>query len=238
MLRSFDRRLAALSTVLAVAALLGTNALASDADPLPRNESVPAAPAQQSRALRELTALLERGESTTSWVEYAFRRISPAGPLDADIVDVNRPPDRLEAAFGGLRGTFGRQTIECSPGPDGQVCATSRRPGSESASRAPGIQGLRDAADPSRGWYTVAARPDETILAERAKCFEVAATGRQPRDFYGTATEWCLAADGVILRSGVRRSDSSDTSTAVSVRRRVDDADFSALVEPFHLGRI
>jgi hypothetical protein len=225
-----DRWLAAFAVLVTALVLLVTIAL-SDGKPAVGPEPSPAAVrAAEHRARRDLLDRLRRGASATAKVDYAFRRSTRRGPLRAEIVEVDRPPDHLRTGFGGVTGTWRGRQVDCSSSPAGKVCAPSgpAEPADQQAARA--LSTLNALSDPGVHWYTVRATGRTRVAGEATHCFLLTATQRARRDVYGRSTELCVTRDGLILANKVIRATAIDATTAVRVTRRVTDADLAGLL--------
>lgn len=217
--------------------IFATSALVSRAPALVVSQPAPTPPsaADQRRALDDLTRRLARGRETVARVDYRFVRTTPAGPLRAAIVSVNRPPDALEVAFGGVTGRWQGRVVDCSHLGGNVICLpTATAPTPSGLDRgAAALAQLRQLVDPRVGWYTIRPTGSVRLAREPARCFELDATGRARQPVYGTGSEYCVTRDGIVVRLTVRRPDTRDVSTACRVRRRVDDAEIEALLAPF-----
>ena len=79
------------------------------------------------------------------------------------------------------------------------------------------------------GVYVVSALPAETIAGEETECFRVFGTlGFEPE--FGLEREYCLAADGVPMRTRVVKPAATDEQRATRVQRDPSAADMEALV--------
>ncbi len=177
-------------------------------------------------ARRELLERLERGSTTTWAMTTSFHRTTPAGPLDADLEQLNRQPDWLTAGFGSVRGVWNGQTIDCANAPGGQLCGPSAAVDPSVDPRA-SVEALRSATGRDG---TARVRRDGTVRAagRRGRCYSV--IPRRDRTDRATVTQYCLTRNGIPIRVRVRRPDSSDTATAEKIRTRVTDADFERLL--------
>jgi hypothetical protein len=226
---SFGRRrvgVAALVVVLAAACGSSGSSGSSPVDPTVRNEFL--------RRLRRSTV-------STWWVTSRFHRVTPAGPLDAILEALNRPPDRLNAGFGTVRGTFKGFSFVCSNAAGGKLCGTGGASGpgtgqatdDQNASPAQALASLEAATAPG-GPLAVRADGAVRIAGRRARCYSL--LPRRPND----ATErqqYCVTGDGVTVRSRIRRPDSTDLAIATRVRTAVSDADFERLLHGYPIGK-
>ncbi len=182
--------------------------------------------AASNDARSELLDRLEAGTTTTWSMTTRFHRETPAGPLDADLQQLNRQPDWLTVGFGSVRGVWKGQTIDCANAPGGKLCgqAVAVDP---TADPSASVDALRSATG-RRG--TARVRRDGTTRAagRQGRCYSV--IPRRDRTDRRTVTQYCLTRDGIPIRVRVRRPDSSDTATAEKIRTTVTDADFERLL--------
>ena len=178
---------------------------------------------------RDLLARLERGATTTWAMKTRFHRTTPAGPLDANLEQLNRQPDWLTAGFGSVRGVWNGKTVDCANAPGGKLCGPTAAVDPTISART-SVAALR-AETGRRG--TARVRRDGTVDAagRRGRCYSV--VPRRDRTDRRTVTQYCLTRDGIPLRVRVRRTDSSDTATALQIRTTVTDADFAHLLEGY-----
>jgi hypothetical protein len=192
----------------------------------------PAAWGDVGDARSELLARLERGATTTWAMRTRFHRTTPAGPLDAELEQLNRPPDWLTVGFGSVRGVWDGQTVDCANAPGGKLCgpATAVDPALDPTAS---VEKLRTATGREG---TARVRRDGTVRAagRRSRCYSV--IPRRDRTDRRTVTQYCLTRDGIPLRVRVRRPDSSDTATAKEIRTAVTDADFDRLLAGYPIG--
>jgi hypothetical protein len=180
-------------------------------------------------ARSELLARLERGATTTWAMKTRFHRETPAGPLDAELDQLNRQPDWLTAGFGSVRGVWRGQTIDCANAPGGKLCGPA-------ATVDPAVDArtsIRDLRAATAASGTARVRRDGTARAagRRGRCFSV--IPRRNRTDRRTVTQYCLTRDGIPIRVRVRRPDSTDTATAKEIRTTVTDADFDRLLDGY-----
>ncbi len=177
----------------------------------------------------DLLRRLERGVKTTWAMTTRFHRDTPAGPLDANLEQINRQPDWLTAGFGSVRGVWNGRSIDCTDAPGGKLCGPGSSVEPTAGARA-SLAALRTSTG-RRGTDRVRRDGSMRAAGRRARCFSV--LPRRHRTGPGTVTEYCLTTDGIPLRVGVKRSDSSDTAIARAVRTRVTDADFTRLLRGY-----
>ena len=158
-----------------------------------------------------------------------FHRKTPSGPLDANLEQINRQPDWLTAGFGSVRGVWNGRSIDCANAPGGKLCGPPSQVEPATGARA-SLAALRTATG-RRG--TARVRRDGSVRAagRRGRCFSV--VPRRGPTGSGTVTEYCLTADGIPLRVGVKRPDSSDVATAEVIHTKVTDADFARLLRGY-----
>jgi hypothetical protein len=180
-------------------------------------------------ARSQLLERLERGATTTWGVTSRFHRETPAGPLDAELEQLNRRPDWLTAGFGSVHGAWQGRTIDCANAPGGKLCGPTAMIDPTVAART-SVKVVRSVTGP-RGSARV--RRDGTIRVDgrRGRCFSL--LPRRGRTDTGAVYQYCLTSDGIPLRTRVRRPDSSDVATAEEIRREVTDADFERLLRGY-----
>jgi hypothetical protein len=180
-------------------------------------------------ARSDLLQRLERGVKTTWAMTTRFHRETPAGPLDANLEQLNRQPDWLTTGFGSVRGVWHGRSIDCATSPGGKLCGQPA-PVAPTVGARTSLETLRTATG-RRGSSRV--RRDGSVRAagRLGQCFSV--LPRRGRAGRGTVTQYCLTRDGIPLRVGVRRADSSDVATAQVVRNTVTDADFERLLRGY-----
>jgi hypothetical protein len=214
-----DRRVAVVA--LAAATVAMAVPIATVRAPLPHvadNEG------RRAEARRELLVLARRAERATFLVDFAFERRLAGGPRLTEVsTEANRPPLHIVSSGATVTVDFGRRIVTCTETDKGPSC-------------------LERADDPALalsavyrevtrlGAYAVERIDDRTIARERARCFRlVAARAALPQ--LGQYTEQCYAADGVPLRSVVKRTASLDARVAQQVKRDVTTAELSALLD-------
>jgi hypothetical protein len=180
-------------------------------------------------ARHELLARLEQGASTTWALTTQFHRTTPAGPLDAKLEQLNRQPDWLTAGFGSVRGVWNGHTVDCATAPGGKLCGPTAAV-DPTISGHTSVAALRKATGKDG---TARVRRDGTTRAagRRGRCYSV--LPRRGRTDRRTVTQYCLTRDGIPVRVRVRRTDSSDTATALKIRTTVTDTDFQHLLEGY-----
>lgn len=188
--------------------------------------------AASGEARQELLARLERGTTTTWAMRTRFHRETPAGPLDADLEQLNRQPDWLTVGFGSVRGVWNGRTIDCANAPGGKLCGPAADPGPTGDART----SVRDLREATASDGTARVRREGTVRAagRRGRCYSV--VPRRARTDRQTVTQYCLTRNGIPLRVRVRRPDSSDTATAREIRTTVTDADFERLLAGYPIG--
>jgi len=208
--------------------LVGVLALVAVVSPV----VTPSGWAASDDARADLLHRLERGVETTWAMTTRFHRDTPAGPLDANLQQINRQPDWLTAGFGSVRGVWNGRSIDCANAPGGKLCGPGSAVEPTAGARA-SLAALRTATG-RRGTEQVRSDGSVRAAGRRGRCFSV-----RPRHFRAardTTTEYCLTTDGIPLRVGVKRPDSSDIATARTIRTTVTDADFTRLLRGYPIG--
>ena len=160
---------------------------------------------------------------TGTWVVVsAFSRTTEDGrTLNGEIVEVQRPPDRLRRGLGSVEGRIAGRRIGCAATVAGS-----------SECREGGIAPPYDeevAAELAllRG-YVLGPTRLYTVIADRSGCFHLRLVQRMLAPPYGEAARFCFdAATGALRSSEVSRGGALDVTRAVEVRADVTDADLT-----------
>ncbi len=223
MLSARRRRCPAAAIAVALVTLLAITAVG-----ITVGEATPAR-AASTDARRDLLTRLERGATTTWAMKTRFHRTTPAGPLDVNLEQLNRQPDWLTAGFGSVRGVWNGKTVDCANAPGGKLCGPAAAVDPRISART-SLAALRTETG-RRGSARVRRDGTVRVAGRRGRCYSV--LPRRDRTDRRTVTQYCLTRDGIPLRVRVRRTDSSDTATALQIRTAVTDADFAHLLEGY-----
>ena len=100
------------------------------------------------------------------------------------------------------------------------------------AERAPAatLRELRSATG-DRGQWRVESDGSVRIAGSVARCFALTPRGEPPTR--PPAQQYCLTADGIALRTRIRRAESTDEVTATRVRRSVTDAEIAGVLSGY-----
>jgi hypothetical protein len=161
---------------------------------------------------------------TGTWVVRATftRTLDDRRTLTGDIVEVQRPPDRLRKGLGSTEGRVGGRRLGCAPTEGG---ATECRDGGVAP---PYDDEVATEMALLRGYVTGAARLYD-VMRENTTCFRLRLARRILAPPYGDAARFCFDARTGALRSvEVRRDRAVDETRAVEIRADVSPADFVA----------
>jgi hypothetical protein len=176
------------------------------------------------QTLDDFLALTTKREKNTWLVRYAFtRRVPSGGTLHQTITEGNRPPVHVLASSGMVTVDFGNRIASCTSGTTGPSCNEQKH----SRSLSPSVV-YRVAI--GLGGYTLERGETVTVAGEQAQCFRLIAPSGKATATLGTETVQCYASDGVPLRSELHHDGVVDTREAVSVKRKVSDADLDGIL--------
>jgi hypothetical protein len=195
---AIDRRVAIGGFSLAAIGLLCTVAFARAPRPDVR-VAVPAGPAGDRAAARDLVALMRAGERGRWIVRDDFtRRIADGRVL--------RQPG-AEGRSGGWHVVITGTAMTVEHGEESSSCdlvgaeyGCRQDASGRSLPESTVVQVVVDT-----GSYTVVRRPDTTIAGVRARCFRMRGTGQGSLPDFGAQTDRCLSDDGIPLRLVVVR---------------------------------
>ncbi len=228
---TIDRRVGAVAVAVSAAVVLPM--LAFTAAPLPeRDEPGTEAPESDPEAVEALTRLVERGREGAWLVEYVTERTrSGGGSRSGSVVAANVPPNSLVTDGETLTAKIGGRSFACARLEAGSRCAEGATQSGDGVDLGEVLAGV---AGPGR--YAVTASPRRSIAGEVGECFELAAAPASsvPAGLARDA-ELCYARDGVLLAARVERGATTDTRTAESVERGIDEDDLLALLDQFEM---
>jgi hypothetical protein len=164
----------------------------------------------------------ERSRTTTWQVESTFSRELVSGrSLHAEVLTVQRPPDRLEVGLGSVEGRRRGGRFACSADPDGELRCREVEAGLSYAEEV--------ARDLRRLEVLVTERGRRVALyavEESDGCFDLRLRFSYPAPPYGQSATFCFDVEtGAPVRTVIRRADAVDTTVAREVSGQVDDAD-------------
>jgi hypothetical protein len=230
-MRSGTARAAVLAVAILPVAVVVVGACGGRSARVERLPPQTAVPATDARARDALVALAAAGARAMWRVDSTFARTTAGRTLRAQLVEVNRPPDRVVVGFGGATGTFRGRDLTCSSSAGGALCHGSGDTGHVTA--ATDAAALASLTAPSTGWYAARGAKDSTLAGLRARCFTLRWTDRGNVKTWGDRAKLCFSDDGVPLAQHVARGDSTDDTRATKVTRTVSDADLDALLAPY-----
>lgn len=184
---------------------------------------------EEANAQPEFLDAWARSRQGTFVVTSDFRRtIADGSTLYSATELVQRPPDRLVRQFGGISGKLGGHPIVCSTDPTGNYRCF---PGSDDLP--PYDQQVAKELDTFRSWFA-GERPLYKVVKADAGCFEFFLQVPYPDPDYGQYAKLCFDGPTGALRLIERHlaNDVVETTEAVDIRTRVDDADFSTEPDP------
>jgi hypothetical protein len=161
----------------------------------------------------------ERSRLGTYVVESTFRREHPDGSFSASTRIVQRPPDRLSIGLGGVEGTLDGHILRCATDTSGDFeCFDGPEAGDYREQVDKEIENLEGAVRGSRPLYLVE--------SDGPGCFRLVLALAFPSPPYGDSARFCFDDDtGATVLIEIRRGDAVDTTTAISVRSEVTEAD-------------
>jgi hypothetical protein len=209
-----DRQVAFGSFSLVAIGLLCAVALARAPLPPELRGRVPATPARDPVAARDLVALMRAGERSRWIVRYDFTRTNADGRVLRQAGEEGRS-GTWHVVVTGTAMTFehGRASYACDLIGGSYGCKET--PGGRALPESTVVRVVVAA-----GAYDVTRRPDTTIAGVRARCFRMRATGRGSLPDFGVETDRCLTGDGIPLRLVVVRPPGQvEEHVATAIRR-------------------
>jgi hypothetical protein len=150
---------------------------------------------------------------------FTRRSISTDAAISSDVVEAQRPPNRVRAQFGGVQGQLDDITFVCGPVVDsstGKRCAFSKV--------APFDEVVADDVAVVRS-YVGGDDPLYTVVQDGG-CFSLRRTRYDPRPPYGEEARLCFdRTTGALVRARIRNTGVIDETNAVEVRPHVGDSE-------------